>query len=262
MYLRGLAFEYRATWESTLLDARPRRRPPRRGAGPRGGAARTGRPRRRPRCAPPAAARQRSGSTSTPRRPCSSSDCHAWSSPPWKTCASTAEPPVSAVDLEAGYFRRIFAPWSGAGTRLEVLPYSYHPAAGERESLKRLLHEAFGARSHVEIHRPLDYGASAGAALREAGPPSGPGSETWLVALFSLAQTPGERRARRVPARVDGAGRRAGGAAAGAGRRRPVTAAASRARSAGASGSRPGGRPPPPWGFGWSRRTSAHPTAP
>ena len=189
MYLRGLAFEYRATWESTLLDAGHVDSLLRALLGP--ASALLG-------LAVPGAG---------PLRAPESGEAAVWIHLYAATTLLFVGLPRLflavlenlrvrrraaglAVDLEAGYFRRIFAPWSGTGTRLELLPYSFHPGAGEREKLRRLLHEAFGAHAHVEIHRPTVYGASVDAALEEAEAPPEAGSESLFVALFSLAQTP------------------------------------------------------------------------
>lgn len=189
MYLRGLAVEYRATWESTLLDA---------GHVDALLGALLG---------PAAALLGLAVPDAAPLRAPGSGEAATWIHLYAATTLLLVGLPRAilaglenlrvrrrasglTVDLETSYYRRIFAPWSGVGTRLDVLPYSFHPGAGEREALKRLLHEAFGARSHVEIHRPVEYGATADSALEEAGAPPGAGSESCLVVLFSGAQTP------------------------------------------------------------------------
>jgi len=189
MYLRGLAFEYRATWESTLLEARDVDALLGLLLGPASALLNLPVPDAEPLRSPG------SGGAAT--------WIHLYA---FTTLLFVGLPRIALaaleslrahrlasrleVDLDAAYFRRILAPWSGAGLRLEVVPYSVRPAAGEREALKRLLHDVFGARSHVEIHAPVDYGAFPGAALDAGGMPSPEAGRSCIVVLFSLAQTP------------------------------------------------------------------------
>jgi hypothetical protein len=189
MYLRGLAFEYRATWESTLLevgqvesllglllgpaahllgvvipDVAPLRQP---GSGP-------------------AALWIHLYAVTTllvvvvPR-----SVLAAWES--WRVRRLAENVPV---DLREGYYLRTLARWRGDATRVEVLPYSLQPTASESETLKKLLHGVFGARSHVGVRQSLEYGAEVADVMAISASPEAPDREACRVVLFNLAQTP------------------------------------------------------------------------
>lgn len=84
--------------------------------------------------------------------------------------------------LPDGYVRRLLSSVDTSQRRLEVAPYSYRPAAGAADRLKRLLYDLLGPRSEIRLRSPLEYGAEA-AELE-------PGGSRLRLLLFSLAQTP------------------------------------------------------------------------
>lgn len=87
-----------------------------------------------------------------------------------------------AITLPDGYLRRLLAAVETAQHRIEVLPYSYRPAAPVTTALRQLLLDLFGARSEIRIRETLDYGSE----------PSDieAGSGRLRVVLCSLSQTP------------------------------------------------------------------------
>jgi hypothetical protein len=125
------------------------------------------------------------------------------------------------------YLRRLLAAADGSVRRIEVLPYSHRPAAKHFAALKHLILDLFGSRSDVRLLATLDYGAAAAPA---------PADSACQVVLFALAQTPevevhgellGELRERledgaALLVLVDGSGyrRRLGGSGADGGRKR------------------------------------------
>ena len=197
MYLRGIAFEYRATWESTLLDASAVQGLLTVVLGPAAAILGVAIPDVAPLEAP------------------GSGDAAIWIhlyalttlivvvaprtllslAAGWRAGHLAADVPV---ELRQGYYLKLAGEWRGGATGIEVLPYCYRPEPHESEALKKLLYAFFGARSHVELREPLEYGdempaAPGGAAHDEAAADDGDGDgdrEIHRVALFNLAQTP------------------------------------------------------------------------
>jgi len=87
------------------------------------------------------------------------------------------------IDLNDPYFRRIFAEWRGTTRHVEILPYSFVPSAATLSSLQTLLHDYFGARADIRVSDPLDYGDDP-IEFAETD------RERCLVLLFNLAQSP------------------------------------------------------------------------
>lgn len=204
MYIRGLALEYRVTWESTLLDAAQVQAlldvllgpaaallgvtvpdvAPLRGPGPGAGA--NAAPWLHlyavtalifvviPRALLAAYQRWRGGWLAS-RLP---------------------------IDLGESYYRRVFVEWRGARRRVDVLPYSFRPQPDALHQMKTLLYEHFGARADIRVSEPLAYGAELAEA--EDGADAGvgpratervdkevePAHERSLAVLFNLAQSP------------------------------------------------------------------------
>lgn len=185
MYLRGLAFEYRAQWGSTFLGAdavdalfavlfAP--------------------------------ARALSGlelpAASTLRTPATGDAApwiHAWA----LTAGLVVAAPRLAlwglerarvarlaaavpVDLSAPYWRRLLAAGTGGGVRARIVPYSCTVAPRGADRLRTLLHDLLGTRAEVELAAPLAYGADPG----DVGGAAGAGSDVCLVPVFALAQPP------------------------------------------------------------------------
>ena len=200
MYLRGIAFEYRATWESTFLNAGTVDRFL--GAVLAPASALLGIP------VPGAEAIQAPASGEA------GVWIHLWA----VTAALVVGLPraiLAAVEnfrvarhrrrveirVPDGYVRRLLASAETSARRLEVLPYSYRPRERAIENLKGILFDLFGPRSEIRVRATLGYGAEAyglepaGARLR--------------VVLFGLAQTPetevhGELLERLKAERADG----------------------------------------------------------
>lgn len=192
MYVRGLAFDYRASWESTFLDAQQVSqllgfvlRPAARLL-----AALSGEPRTLSLLSAESLAGLRGpegGGTAAPW-------IHLWAT----TAAFAIVLPRAALALAAGlrarrlaaalappedepYYLRLLAADRGEGVRVAVLPYSHRLSPRSADVLRELLHELFGSRAQLELAETLAYGAEApalalGAAAR--------------VAVFNLAQSP------------------------------------------------------------------------
>ena len=182
MYLRGLAFEYRATWESTFLDADTVQRLLDLVLAPASALSGV----RVPDVAP---LRGEPGGDAAPW-------IHLWA---WTALALAILPRLALaglevsrarrlaralpLDLDAPYHRRLLAPSGGVGVRAQVAPYALDLDARAAERLRGLLHDLLGARAEVALRPRADYGAE-----REALAPEGDGAV--LVVVFGLAQTP------------------------------------------------------------------------
>jgi len=181
MYLRGIAFQYHATWESTFLD----------------GAAVD---RFLGALLAPAAALM---GTEVPSAAAIESPTYGDAAPWIHLWALTAGLFVGlprsalaalealrcarrrrrvAVSLSEGYLRRLLASVDTARRRIEVIPFSYRPPSAAAEVLKRLLYDLFGPRSEIRLRPSLEYGFE----------PEGlePGDSRLRAVLFGLAQTP------------------------------------------------------------------------
>ncbi|MEM1180525.1 MAG: hypothetical protein AAGM22_19425 [Acidobacteriota bacterium] len=178
MYARGLAFEYRATWESTFLSAGtvdailgfvlwPAQRilildlP----------------------------------TVESLRAPASGSAApwiHAWAMSavllvvvPRLALAGRAALHAwrlrrrLPLSISPSYVRRIVATASTTPHEVQILPYSYRPVERSTEVLRRAVLDFLGARAVLRIGSTLGYG--------DAPPPS---SAAWRIVLFNLAQTP------------------------------------------------------------------------
>ncbi len=88
-------------------------------------------------------------------------------------------------DLDAGYYRRLLAPARGDAEHVVVQPYSYRLGQRERDTLRALLHDFFGARAEVRWDAVVEYGGEAGAVSPE--PVTG---SLCRVLLFGLSQSP------------------------------------------------------------------------
>jgi hypothetical protein len=185
--LRGIAFEYRATWESTLLGAKHVQALLGVVLGP--AAALLGRavpevgPLRDPGSGDAAIWIHLFGLTAflvvvVPRAALSLLEA-------WRARRFSSRIPL---DLGERYYRRILAQGRGAARRLTVLPYSFGPEPEVLDRLRALLHDVFGARAAVRVGETLAYGADARQAFGAAAG-GGPG-ESCHVVLFNLAQTP------------------------------------------------------------------------
>jgi hypothetical protein len=102
------------------------------------------------------------------------------------------------LDLGASCFRKILAPVRGEAAAVDIVPYGVRLAARSRDGLVELLHDVMGARAEVCIAEPLAYGDEAESvqpSVQQAAPPgarvgSQPGDGRSLLILFGLAQSP------------------------------------------------------------------------
>ncbi|HEY7521983.1 MAG TPA: DUF2868 domain-containing protein [Methylomirabilota bacterium] len=204
MYVSGVAFEYRATWESTWLDAPDVQRYVDIVLGP---ASRVlGIP------VPDVAPLRAPGEGDA--RPW----IHLWAATLGlgvllpRAALAAAEALTSArlsrrlpVAVDAGYARRALHSGRGAATVVEVVYYSCAPTAALRDKLHTILQEHAGARAVIRDGASLEYGDEPGQiALSDPAP--------GVVALvFTLAQTPEPevhgKFIERLRERLDAAGR-------------------------------------------------------
>jgi hypothetical protein len=190
MYVRGLAFEYRVTWESTLLEADnvqwllglvlgPAARilgvnvpdvVPLRGPGAGGDAviwihllSIT--------------------ALLVVFMPRAALALYAW----WSGFMLARNVPV---DLENTYFRRLLTGWRGTRTRVQIAPYCFRPATGTLEALQSLLFDYFGARADIQVNEPLPYGTSADGFFAQSTVSESDHQKDCLVVMFNMAQSP------------------------------------------------------------------------
>jgi hypothetical protein len=199
MYLRGLAFEYRASWESTFLD------PPQvtRLLGFVLGPAAHALDALRAEPEPAVSALLTEARLAELRAPDGDGPAATWIHLWALTAGAGIALPRLVLALREGrqvrrlvaalgppledpYYLRLCAPDRGAGVRVDVWLYSHHLPPASRDALLELLHELFGNRARIDVGEPLAYGAE---------PPSGsdgsPAPQARVV-VFNLAQSPEE----------------------------------------------------------------------
>jgi hypothetical protein len=195
MYVRGIGFEYRATWESTWLGAAQVQAVLGFVLGPAswvlGGPIPDVLPLRGPGGSGPAApwihlyAMTAVLVVLLPRAALALIET-------WRGRRMARRLPV---DLSDAYFTRIFTAWRGATQEVRIVPYSFRPQSGAIDTLKTLLHDFFGARAHIRAREPLAYGDDASALIGDPGATVTGAEQTadreiaWVV-LFNLAQSP------------------------------------------------------------------------
>lgn len=190
LYLRGLAFEYRASWESTFLGAEQVHALLSVTLAP--GSWITGIP------VPDVAAIE------AIRAPASENAAN-WMHLMAGTVAVVVIVPRLVLALVAGlverrrakhvqlpldepYYRRLVAGWVGEATRVRVIPYSYTLTPEARAGLEAILARAYG-NAVATIDEPVGWGDDEW--LSPATDAAGGGSEV-RVALFGLTATPEE----------------------------------------------------------------------
>jgi hypothetical protein len=94
------------------------------------------------------------------------------------------------IEASQGYFRRLLAPSRGASVSIQVIPYSYRPPARATDNLKALLHDVFGARAEVLILAGVEYGAEETPALDSSSTQPDAEGATCMALVFTLAQSP------------------------------------------------------------------------
>ena len=187
LYLRGLALEYRASWESTFLDASIVRSIVAFAYAP--GALLTG-------IAVPGV-----DAVTAIRSPGNENAAH-WLHLMAATVAAIVVVPRLVLALLAGlverhrsthlalpldepYFRRLLRGYRGGAARVRIIPYSYTPPAAAITGAEAVVARAFGGNSAMTLTAPVAYGAE----VPQAGIAE-PGAATTLVALFNASATP------------------------------------------------------------------------
>jgi hypothetical protein len=197
MYVRGFAFEYRATWESTWLDAPQMQRLLGLILGPAAWVMGVDIP-----------------DVASLRGPEGSGDAAIWIHLYAVTAFLIVGLPRAGLALFEGwrclrfarrlqvdhgesYYRRLFTAWRGATRFVEIVPYSYTPRPGATAALKTLLFDYFGARADLHLTGPLPYGGDAGAVFgvspatwQPSDDADGVDREFCFVVVFNLAQSP------------------------------------------------------------------------
>jgi hypothetical protein len=183
LYVRGLAFEYRATWQSTFLDAPAVHAILAAAYAP--GALLLHVP------VPDAVA------VAAIRAP-SSANAAQWIHLMAATVAAIVILPRlllalgahlverhraanMVLPLEEPYFRRLLRGFHGGAARVRVIPYSHAPDAAAVAGLESIVGRVFGGGAAMTVTAPVAYGD-------EVESPSG--ADTALVALFNAAATP------------------------------------------------------------------------
>ena len=193
LYLRGLAFEYRAGWESTFLDVSAVRTLLQAVLGPASlltgielpDAARLAAMRF------PAGTGERAGgwihlyavtvllAVVLPRIALAATDA-------WRARRLAADFPIPLNDA---YFQNLHRQHRGVAAVVQVRPYSFQPPVDSVRGLNRLMQQIFGTDTLVSVSAPVALGGED--RLREAGQPAANGPATALtLALFSLSATP------------------------------------------------------------------------
>ncbi len=92
------------------------------------------------------------------------------------------------VATDASYYKRLLASSEGGGgVRAQVLPYSYAVSAPRADRLKSLLHDVLGARARITVESTVSYGELP---LELEDPDVGPAPSDGRILLFNLSQTP------------------------------------------------------------------------
>jgi hypothetical protein len=195
MYLRGLAVEYRAGWESTFLTAPTVVVLLRAVLWPAAWILH----RLAPGLSPPPADLFSAATIERLRGPAVSGEAavwiHLWALTtvlvvvvPRLALAWRASRRARAADLrlplDDPYFLRVLAATRGAGVLVEVIPYSFRPSPAGTERASRLLLDLYGSHARLHASEPSGYG--------EPPPPAADGAQgpRRVVVVFSLAQSP------------------------------------------------------------------------
>ncbi|HVF62787.1 MAG TPA: DUF2868 domain-containing protein [Casimicrobiaceae bacterium] len=188
LYLRGVAYEYRVTWESTFLDAATVRDILSITLAPGGFVTRLPLPTRE------ALEAMRSGAAPA------SANAANWLHLMAATIAVVVVVPRLvlgfanglveryrrtriAVALDEPYHQRIMRGFSGGPVRIDVLPYSYQPSSVAANGLQQIVHRVFGGSASLVVSAPIAYGQEETLAM-----PATPSAAT--IALFNATATP------------------------------------------------------------------------
>jgi hypothetical protein len=187
LYVRGLAFEYRATWESTFLDATEVHWLLAKLLAPGsllGGIAMPG-----------------VAQLESIRAPASENAA------PWLHLLAANVLVIAviprlllgiatglierhraahvAVPLDAPYFERLLRGFRGGPVRIRVIPYSYALPSAALAGLEAIVTRVFGGSAALTVESPVGYGEEDALAGRAPSDASGP-----VIALFNLTATP------------------------------------------------------------------------
>ncbi len=181
MYLRGIAFQYQATWESTFLPGETVDRVLGVVLAPAAGLLAEEVP--------------KASAIESPATGDAAPWIHLWA---LTATLLVALPRALLLVVEGvrclrhrrrvelrvpdAYLRRLVASIDTSERRLEVMPYSYRPSAPASDRLKQLLYDLFGPRSEIRLGSPVEYGV-----IPEH---LEPGRGRLRIVLFGLAQTP------------------------------------------------------------------------
>jgi len=88
-------------------------------------------------------------------------------------------------DFTNPYYQRLLHGYHAGPVHLSVIPYSYHPAAATMTGLRRLLGRVFGDNAQLDWATPVSYGEEEALTAASQTDSRGP-----RVALFSLVATP------------------------------------------------------------------------
>ncbi|MCM2327693.1 MAG: DUF2868 domain-containing protein [Lysobacter sp.] len=91
------------------------------------------------------------------------------------------------LPLDEPYFRRVLSGWRESPAHVRVVPYAYTPGEAAAEGMRRVAAHLLGDDARVHLARPVAFGEEdAPAPAAEAGAPD----PDLVVALFNLASTP------------------------------------------------------------------------
>jgi len=91
------------------------------------------------------------------------------------------------VSLDEPYFRRVLGGWREAPARVRAVAYAYTPAQAATDGLQRLAAHLFGEDVRLWPERPVAFGEEDGL---PAEAPAGAPAPDLVIALFNLASTP------------------------------------------------------------------------
>ena len=192
LFVRGLAFEYRAGWESTFLDAQSVQAIVAFFLGPAAGLTGIA----LPGAVELEALRWGGGATGE--------NAGRWIYLYTVTVSLSVVLPrlvLAAIErmrerrltnrfplpLDEPYFRRVLSGWRESPAQVRVVPYAYTPGAAASEGLRRLTAHLLGDDAHMHLAWPVAFGEE-DAPVPATAP--GPRPPDLVVALFNLASTP------------------------------------------------------------------------
>ncbi len=187
LYVRGIAFEYQVTWESTFLGAETVRTLLAAVLAP--GAAISGIP--IPTLPEVAAIRAPAGENAARWLHLMAGTVAVLVIAPRLVLALSAwlleryRRTRLSLPLAEPYFMRLLRAFRGHPARVQVVPYSYAPPADASLGLERIVRHVVGGNTSLTIRAPVEYGGEDVVATDRR-----PDAGTSVVALFNAAATP------------------------------------------------------------------------